>query len=259
MPESPPLARTPSRPRDFRGVAGIYAFFLRSDARRVYVGQSMNIGKRYTEHAASIRNTRSTSRFVRALREFGLDAFDFCALEVCSEPELTALEALHADRLGALLPTGLNVRAPSDAMMRGAVASAATRARISAGKKGVKLSASARANMSASHQNVSIETRDKMAASQTGRVHSDETKLKIGVAHTGMKRTDDSRARMSAAAMGRVHAPATIAQWVASKKGRPQSPETIARRMAGLAAGRASRLAAGGATESQGRAKRAAR
>lgn len=54
-----------------------------------YIGQSLNIEQRWTEHKKCINNTESWDRSLyKAIRKYGLDNFSWEIIEECSEENL---------------------------------------------------------------------------------------------------------------------------------------------------------------------------
>lgn len=79
----------------------------------------------------------------------------------------------------------------------GLIASAETRAKLSAARKGKKLSP---------------ETVEKIRLGNIGKKYTDEAKAKIGAKSRGRKASVETRMRMRAARLGRKHAPETCAK-----------------------------------------------
>ena len=66
---------------------GIY-MFINKKTKEVYVGQSIDIQRRYKEHLKS----QDTTLFHSALRKYGIENFDFKVVEECLESELNEKE-----------------------------------------------------------------------------------------------------------------------------------------------------------------------
>lgn len=64
---------------------GIYKFTSKITGQS-YIGQSIKIEHRYKEHLANIKNSQKKSKWYQALREQGIENFEFSILEEC-EPE----------------------------------------------------------------------------------------------------------------------------------------------------------------------------
>lgn len=65
--------------------AGIYCFTNKINQKK-YIGQSLNIEKRYKEHKTRYTKPNSSmysSIFYQALRKYGFDCFDFSIIDQC--------------------------------------------------------------------------------------------------------------------------------------------------------------------------------
>lgn len=72
---------------------GIYKFTNKYN-RKVYIGQAVNIKKRYATHVKAI-NSNDTMYFHTALRKYGLDGFDFSILIECPRENLNYWEKFY--------------------------------------------------------------------------------------------------------------------------------------------------------------------
>lgn len=73
---------------------GIYKFENLQNGH-CYIGQSVNIEKRYKDHLARTKNSNSSeynSYFHRALRKYGIENFSFIVLEGCAAADLNQRE-----------------------------------------------------------------------------------------------------------------------------------------------------------------------
>ena len=60
--------------------------------QKVYVGQSIHIETRWYQHKQETLKERSNSKLYQAMREYGIDNFEFEVIEECSEKELNEKE-----------------------------------------------------------------------------------------------------------------------------------------------------------------------
>lgn len=85
---------------------GIYLITHRASGKR-YVGQSVNIRKRWSEHRQGDRPCRA---FYNALRKHGPEAFVFEIVELCTREELNSREAFYIFSFDCLSPKGYNLQ-----------------------------------------------------------------------------------------------------------------------------------------------------
>lgn len=74
--------------------SGIYLYLNKINGK-AYIGQSININKRYREHknaAYNVNNKDYNLPIHRAIRKYGLDNFEFIILEECEQSELNSKE-----------------------------------------------------------------------------------------------------------------------------------------------------------------------
>lgn len=72
----------------------------------VYIGSSRNIGKRFEQHIGSIK--KGKSRIYTALRDYGVDDFDFSVIEECEVKQLLIREEHWVDTYKCCWPSGFN-------------------------------------------------------------------------------------------------------------------------------------------------------
>jgi group I intron endonuclease len=88
-------------------LAGIYVVTHRATGRR-YVGQSLDIARRWAEHRAGTSGSR---RLTNALKKYGPDGFAFEIAESCAPEELNDRELFYISAFGfdCLSPQGYNL------------------------------------------------------------------------------------------------------------------------------------------------------
>lgn len=190
-----------------------------------YVGSSLNIPKRMRGHFERMRKG-SRTRFHVALREFGIEAFDFSVIEECDQSKLLDREKFYISFFNAASLDGLNSRSDPTANYD-YVASPVTRARISAAKKGLIRTPEQRAAQSAGQVGLkrSLETRAKISASGKGRVFPPEHRSKIAAYRKGRPLSQETKDAISAGMKGRTFSVETrdklrqtrLAKYAASK------------------------------------------
>ena len=84
-------------------VTGIYMIKnLHND--KIYIGQSVNIKKRWEQHIKTSKNKRNKSYkypLYKEMRIYGIDAFQFSILEICEEPLLNQQEIYWIEKYEA--------------------------------------------------------------------------------------------------------------------------------------------------------------
>src|SRR5688572_11673775 len=86
-------------------LCGVYLVTNTVNGKR-YVGLSSNIGRRWWEH----RNPKQGCATVihRAIKKYGVEAFEFSVLELCERQMLDERERHWIAALGTLAPSGYN-------------------------------------------------------------------------------------------------------------------------------------------------------
>lgn len=217
---------------------------------KVYVGQSVNIPKRWKTHRAKLRHgTGKHFHLGHAWAKYGEDNFRFTVLEHAPVDQLDALEEHYIRTLHATdSQFGYNVesksrgrgvwtdeaRARLSAMRKGVKRSAETVAKMSASLRGRKCSPDAVEKMAAAHRGIkwSDEARAKLSESRIGSKRSPESIAKGAASNRGKVLSDETRAKISAAKMGRKATDEERARMSESRKGRKRSPEAIAKTVA---------------------------
>ena len=253
---------------------GIYCIRNMLDGK-MYVGSSVNCGKRFAKHRAGLNTGQHhSSKLQRAWNKYGKEAFEFFVIEVVEDVEnLLAKEQVWLDKLDTA-KGGYNICCTAGSNL-GKKCSQATKDRIAlvrTGKKhlpesiekmraastGRECSPATRAKLSVVGKSRSPEAEKRRALSQVGRKRSEETRLKMSIAQKGKKHSDETRSKLSAivsasmtpqrraeisaSLMGRKNGPHTeesIAKMSAAKMGHVVSAETRAKISAAFALRRA--------------------
>lgn len=145
---------------------GIYK--ITSPTKRIYIGQSLNIEKRFKHYYSY--DCKGQPRLYNSLLKHGIKKHSFEIIHYCTVLELNELERYYQD-LYNCLNSGLNCT-------------------LTTSKNSVGY--------------LSMETKNKISKSTTGnknhffnKTHSDETKLKIKLNRTGLKATNETKLKMS--------------------------------------------------------------
>ena len=209
---------------DPRPGSGIYAIQCAINGK-VYIGQSVSMGRRRIVHFSSLRNgNHCNSHLQRAFASYGEAMFQFIIIEKVPPDMLDSREAFwialfrsNEQGVGYNLSSGGNrnkvisplVRKKISASLTGRPCSEATRIKISASNKGKPKSkahcASIRAMML------------RPDNPRIGQKRGQETRARMAAAQRGKKLSPEHKARISRALRGK---PWTEARRMASKKGK---------------------------------------
>lgn len=167
---------------------------------KVYVGSSVNIGKRWLGHKNSLRHRKHHSSILqRSWDKYGEASFKFEILETVEDRLLLLQREQHwIDCLGsAKRGSGLNVRLVAESPS-GTKHSEESKRKISIANTGVK------------RPPVSDETKRKISEANRGNKFSLETRQKMSAYRLGRKRkpfTDEHKKRISLSKLGKKMAP----------------------------------------------------
>jgi group I intron endonuclease len=166
---------------------GVYK--ITSPSGRVYIGQSVNLAKRFKQYKRL--DCKFQSKLYNSLLKYGVDAHKFEIIAECMPNELNALEAYYVDFYQSFnTEHGMNLKQGGSAQGEH---SDETKRKISIGNKGKKRSDAAkkwnreRQLGNKSHvygKKQSIQHRQKLSMSLKGHKVSDETRLKLSVARS---------------------------------------------------------------------------
>ena len=187
--------------------SGIYCIKCGASGK-VYIGQALNIGARWSHHKSLLCADRHKNPHLQlAWNLYGPDAFSFHVLELCSPDKLSDRELSWIAKLNSGdRKCGYNLRSGG---RQGGAHSEETKLKIAAATRGRK------------NKSPSPETRAKLSAALLGRKNgprSPETKAKLSAIQKGRKRgprSPETKAKISASQKGRV--------------GRKHSPESRAK------------------------------
>ena len=136
----------------------------------VYIGQSVNINKRFYQYKI-LTNCNGQTKLYNSLKKYGVEKHTFDVVEICCIENLNNSERYWQDYYNVLSKNGLNCRLTKTNDKSGRL-SDETKAKISKANKG-------------------------MAGSMLGKKHSIETVEKIRIGNIGKVVSDDVRSRLS--------------------------------------------------------------
>lgn len=148
-----------------------------------YIGQSVNIEKRFKEHKRKKLKTKLSKDF----QIYGLDSFTFEIIEIVSIDKLNERELFYIEKLK---PYYNSYKSGVNDCIRHISKETISKLRISGKKQWEEKSQEDKENIiknnlkgPALNHRVSVETRNKISKSLLGTKLKDETKLKISLAH----------------------------------------------------------------------------
>jgi group I intron endonuclease len=184
---------------------GIYK--ITSPTKRVYIGQSTNIEKRFLAYKKI--NCKKQTMLYNSLKKHGVDKHKFEVLCECEVNELNEKERYYQDLYCVLGKGGLNCRltASSD---RSGFFSEEVKLKMSLSQTGKKNNIGWFVKMKG--RKLSEDHKKKII--RTGYKHKEETKAKISKAHKGKKLTDDHKLKLT----GKKHSEETKLKMSISKR-----------------------------------------
>jgi group I intron endonuclease len=106
--------------------------YMHKETKKIYVGMTNDINRRIKAHTRGHSGARA---FNGAVKKHGIDAFDFLILaKYCSVDEAAEMEQVAINTLGALAPSGYNLKAGAPFTRYSGPQTIETRARISASR-----------------------------------------------------------------------------------------------------------------------------
>ena len=180
-------------------MVGIYK--ITSPSGKVYIGQSVNIKRRWKEHRSE--SYWYKHRLYDSFKKYGVDNHTFEIIEECLKGELNSKERYYQDKFN-VLEEGLN-HVLQDAKEKPRVISEETGHKISQAKKGFKFTEESKHKMSKAHKGkkLSEEHRHKISKAHKGRSFSEEWRHNISEALKGKKHSEESKRKMSETRKGR--------------------------------------------------------
>jgi group I intron endonuclease len=175
-------------------ICGIYAIY--DDSRLVYIGQSVNLNLRKSQHLCELRNNKHNNRHLQHIFNLRKDSLSFNILELCDRADLNIRESFFITTLSPvcniLMPDkNGNPFMPTESMRR----NISERMR---GRKpwnfGIPRSD---AEKQAIRRGININNPNGRIPWNVGIGHSDDTKLKISIANSGKYHSEEKKRKMS--------------------------------------------------------------
>jgi group I intron endonuclease len=148
-------------------ICGIYK--ITSPTGRIYIGQSVNIQRRFVSYKQLYVKNEGVVRLHRSFLKHGVEAHIFEVVEECGEIDLNIRERYWQDFYN-VIDGGLNCRLTKTNDRSGKVSKDTL----------IKMSEAAKGNTSWLGKNHTQETKDKISKANKGRKHSDEVNKKKG-------------------------------------------------------------------------------
>jgi group I intron endonuclease len=163
---------------------GIYK--ITSVNNKIYIGQSINIQKRFNNYKKLIHCNNQTKLY-RSFLKYGIDNHTFEIIEMCKQSELNSRERYYQE-LYDVLNKGLNCRLTSTNDKSGKLSNT-TKKKISISNTGKKCN---------------DDKKLKISKANKGNIHSEETKIKISKTKIGTKHTLEAKIKIGVASKNRV-------------------------------------------------------
>lgn len=164
-------------------ISGVYGIRSLTHPERVYIGSSINIRKRWSQHKESLRlGTHHNAKLQNHYNKHGKTDLVFEAIIQCDQNIIIAIEQTFIDRY---MPW-FNVREIADSNF-GVKHTAETNQKNRERQLGKRYSEEAKRNMGLSHLGThrSKDTKRKMSEAQIGKRASPETREKLRLSHLG--------------------------------------------------------------------------
>lgn len=173
---------------------GIYK--ITSPTKKVYIGQSTNIEKRFNTY--KLLHCKSQTALYRSLLKHGVDKHKFEILFECSIEELNDKERYYQDIFSVMDKNGLNCRLTKSSDKNGKLSDEA-KMKIRLGNKGKILSDKTKLKISIANKGkiLSEEHKNKLSEAGKGKKHSKEILNKISKARIGKKHSEEAIEKMS--------------------------------------------------------------
>lgn len=176
---------------------------------KVYVGESLDIKKRWYSHRWHLRNRKYDSHFQKSWNKYGEESFEFSILKECLLEELQYWEEYYINLYESYKPeNGYN------------------KDRFSNGSKCRSEKTVNKMKEKRALQVFSEETKRKISESHKGKKHSKEHIEKIRVKSVGRKHSEETRNKMREKRAKQVFSDETKRKISESRKGKKASTET---------------------------------
>ena len=185
---------------------GIYK--ITSPTKKVYIGQSTNIEKRF--NAYKNLNCKTQTILYNSFLKYGIDKHKFEILCECEISELNDKERYYQELYSAVSNSGMNCKLTKSSDKSG-VMSEYTRLKM-IGRKlsedSIKKRTESRKGYTHSEE-TKKKIRDSNKGSNLGKIHSEETRKKVSEAGKGRTHSEETKRRLSEINKGKKHSKET--------------------------------------------------
>lgn len=205
---------------------GIYK--ITSPSKRVYVGQSVNIEKRFKRYRS--HDCKGQVRLYASIKKYGHEKHIFEILCECEVAELNAKERYYQELYSCIGQNGLNSRITKDGDRSGYL-SPETIAKVVKANTGRKYSPEYAKKMTRLRQLEKLNpiTIQKMRDAKLGKKLSEEAKRKISIANKGVPKSEEFKAKLRISKRRENLSDETRRKLSVAQTGKKQSPETLAK------------------------------
>ena len=196
---------------------------------KVYIGQSINFNKRFSDHRLKIANKKYKHPLYDSMRCYGIENFEFIVLEWINDvSKLNEREQYWMDYYQSYTPEfGYNIAIGAIGVKH----SEETRKKLSDINKGKRHSDESKKKMSLSHKGKirTEEHRKHLSEAMKGKKkkpHSSETRLKIGLGNKGKIVSEETRSKIARSEKGKIVTKETRLKQSLSHLGKKLKPFT---------------------------------
>lgn len=168
---------------------GIYK--ITSPKGRIYIGQSVNINRRFSEYKNLL--CKKQGRLYNSFNKYGVENHKFEIIEECCVDELNNRERYWQEYYNVIGDNGLNLFF-TNCGDRSGFLSDITKKKLSSSLKGNKN------NLGNKH---SEETKKKISIRSSGRKHTEEAKQKVRISRTGTSLKQETKIKISNSLRGK--------------------------------------------------------
>ena len=194
-------------------MTGIYSI-KNTINNKIYVGQSVNLESRFTDHKSALRNNRHFNKHLQdSWNKYGEESFEFNIIEECEDQNLDEREQFYIAKYDSMNPLfGYNrnsggstnkqlseeLKKHLSSVLMGHYVSPETIEKLRISHIGKHLSevAKHKVSIASKGRTPSEETKRRISKANKGRTASEETKRKLSEAHKGHKWTEEQRLKV---------------------------------------------------------------
>lgn len=215
-------------------MVGIYK--ITSPTKKVYIGQSTNIEKRFNNYR--LLNCKRQTIIYNSFLKYGVEKHKLEILCECSIDELNDKERYYQDFFDVIGKNGLNCRLTTSSDRSGKLSEESRKkmSEVRIGNKnrtGTIVSKESKLKMTEAKLNMSEETKRKMSEAHKGNKyclgnkHSEETKLKMSKAKKGKILSEEHKRKIGESGKGRIFSEETKEKIRQSKLGKKINKKVV--------------------------------